>query len=153
MVSRPFHFRRHRRQDGIDIATGFQPKDGAAVVQQIEFDITSAPDQLLLAVICTPWCAKIAPDKFGINFKECAADVPGEGEVGVPVAAVVPVVKNAANAARLPAMRKIEVFVAPFLVLLLRRDSGVSIAGGLHRLMKSNRVGVILGPPPVEHRR
>src|ERR1700737_2595151 len=47
---RPFHFRRHRRQDGIHIATGFQPEDGAAVVEQIEFDVTSAPDQLFFAI-------------------------------------------------------------------------------------------------------
>src|SRR5713226_2142445 len=94
-ASRPFHFRRHRRQDGLHIAAGFQPEDGAAIVEQIEFDVTSAPDQLLLAVISAPWCAKIAPDKFEINSKECASDILGEGKVGVPVAAVVPVVKNA----------------------------------------------------------
>src|SRR6202163_3681609 len=54
LSSRPFHFRRHRRQDGIHIAAGFQPEDGAAVVEQIEFDVTSAPDELLLVVFSLP---------------------------------------------------------------------------------------------------
>src|SRR5258706_14072690 len=123
IVSRPFHFRRHRRQDGIHIAAGFQPEDGAAVVEQIEFDITSAPHELLLAILWCPRRIKIPSHQFGIDFQECAADVLSEGEVGVPVAAVVPVVKNAAYAARLLAMRKIEIFVAPFLEFLVVSDS------------------------------
>src|SRR5277367_2286201 len=53
-ASRPLHLRRHRGQDRVDIAAGLQSKDGAAVVEQVEFDITSAPDQLFLAVASVP---------------------------------------------------------------------------------------------------
>src|SRR6202171_2398748 len=88
-----------------------------------------------------------------MDLQKCAADILGEGEVGVPVTAVVPVVKNAADAARLLAMRKIEIFVAPFLVFLVIGNSVRPAAGSPHRGMKTNRVGVVLGPPPVEHRR
>src|SRR5213592_5117571 len=112
----PLYLRWHRRENRIHIAAGFQPEDCAAVVQQIEFDIASAPDQLLLAIGGVPGEGEIAPDEFGIDFQEGAADVLREGEVGVPVAGIVPVVENAADAARLLAMRQIEIFVAPFFV-------------------------------------
>src|SRR3981081_4933179 len=99
----------------MDIAAGWQSEDGATVVEQIEFDVTSASDQLLLAVISVPRRLKIAPDKFGIDFQECAANILREGEVGIPVAAVMPVVKNAADAARFLALRKIEILFDPCL--------------------------------------
>src|ERR1035438_4683669 len=54
VASRPLHLRRHRGQDRVDIAAGLQSKDGATVVEQVEFDITSAPDQLFLAVVGVP---------------------------------------------------------------------------------------------------
>ena len=102
MRSRPFHLRRQRGQDRIDVAAGLQPEDGAAVVEQVEFDIAAAADQLLLAIGRRPRRVEIAPHQLGIDFQEGAADVLGEGEIGVPVAAVVPVVEDAADAARLP---------------------------------------------------
>src|SRR5258707_3990689 len=119
MVLRPFHFRRHRRQDRLDIAAGLEPKNRAAVVEQVELDVTSAPDQLLFAVGFVPWRVEIAPDELGIDFQEDAPDLLGEGKVGIPVAAVVPVVENAADAARLLAMRQVEVFVAPVPVFIV----------------------------------
>src|ERR1700690_3442039 len=88
MGSRPLPFGRPRRQDRIDIAAGLQPEDGAAVVEQVEFDVAAAADQLLLAVFSGPRLGKIAPDKFGIDLCEGAADALRKGEVGVPVARV-----------------------------------------------------------------
>src|SRR5258708_39111684 len=99
------------------MAGGFQAEDGAAVVAQVEFVVASARDQLLLAVFGAARCAKIAPDQFGIDLQERAADVLREGEVGLPIARFVPVVENAADAAGLLAVRKIKIFVAPFLYL------------------------------------
>src|SRR6186713_226390 len=113
MRSWPLYLRWHRREDGIHIAAGFQPEDGAAVVQQVELDIAATPDQLLLAVGGGPGEGKIAPDQFGIDLQEGAADVLREGEVGVPVAGIMPVIKDAADAARFLAMRQMEIFVAP----------------------------------------
>src|SRR5262245_13169345 len=106
---RPFHFRRHGGENRIDIAAGLQTKDGAAVIEQVEFYIAPAPDQLLLAVGLVPWRVEIAPHQFGIDLQQRAADVLGKREVGIPVAAVVPVVEDAADAARLLAVRQIEI--------------------------------------------
>src|SRR5438128_422734 len=92
----PLRFGRHRRQDRLHIAAGLQPEDGAAVVEQVEFDIAAAPDQLLLAVFSAPASRKIAPDDFRIDLQEGAADVLREGEVGVPIPAIVPVIEDAA---------------------------------------------------------
>jgi hypothetical protein len=86
MRSWPLYLRRHRRENGIHIAAGFQSEDCSAVVQQVELNVASAPDQLLLAVGGVPGQGEIAPDEFGIDFQEGAPDVLGEGEVGVPVA-------------------------------------------------------------------
>src|ERR1700722_7045058 len=106
MGSRPLHFGRHRRQDRIAFHPGLEPGEGAAVVEQGEFDVAAAADQLLLAVLSGPWRAEIAPDQFGIDLCEGAADALRKGEVGVPVAGVEPVVKDAADAARFLAMRQ-----------------------------------------------
>src|SRR5690242_19945060 len=111
MRSWPLYLRWHRRKNRIHIAAGFQPKDCAAVIQQIEFDIASAPDQLLLAIGRIPRSGEVAPDEFGIDFQEGAADVLREGEVGVPVTGIVPVVENTADPARFLAMRQMEIFI------------------------------------------
>src|SRR5215218_4911580 len=116
MRSWPLYLRWHRRENRIDIAAGFQPEDGAALVQQVELDVAPTPDQLLLAVGGGPGKREIAPDQFGIDFQEGAADVLGKGEVGVPVARIMPVIEDAADAARLIAMRQVKIFVAPFFV-------------------------------------
>src|SRR5260370_16543433 len=101
------------------IAAGLQSEDGAAVVEQIEFDVAAAADQLFLAVGRVPGRAEIAPDKLGIDVQQGAADILREGEVGVPVAAIVPVEKNAADAASLLAVLHIAIFVAPFFVFFI----------------------------------
>src|SRR6185436_18102398 len=93
----PLYLRWHRREDRIHIAAGFQPEDGAAVIQQVEFDIAPASDELLFAVGLIPGSSKIAPDQFGIDLQESAADALREGKVCVPIAGIVPVVKNAAD--------------------------------------------------------
>ena len=63
------------------------------------------------------------------------------------------VVEDAADPARLLAVRQIEVFVAPGLVLVVVGDGVVSAAGRLHRRMKGDRVGIVLGAAAVQHRR
>src|SRR3954447_17333293 len=94
MMSGPFHFRRHRRQDRVDIAAGFQSEGGAAVIQQDKFDVAAAPYQLLLAVSRRPRRGKVVSHQFGIELQERAADILREGEVGVPVAGIVMIVKD-----------------------------------------------------------
>ena len=64
--SRPLHHRRHRGQDRLDIAAGAQAEDRAAVVEQVEFDIAAAADQLLLALgLASTACAKFLRTRFG----------------------------------------------------------------------------------------
>src|SRR4051794_1974145 len=87
--SGPFRFWRHRGQDRIDIATGLEAKGGAAVVEQVEFDVAPAAHQLLFAIRRRPRRGKIPAYQFGIDLQEGAADIPGEVEVGLPVAGIV----------------------------------------------------------------
>ena len=96
--SGPFHFGRHRRQDRVDIATGLQPENGASVVEQVEFDIAAAPDELLLTVRLGPRLANCS-HQLGIDVQESAADILGESEIRIPVAGIVMVIKDSAYAA------------------------------------------------------
>src|SRR5262245_8981122 len=66
---RPFHHRRHRGQDRVDIAAGAQPKHGAAIVKQVELDIAPAPHELLLALRLAPRCREIAAHEVGIDLE------------------------------------------------------------------------------------
>ena len=50
-----------------------------------------------------------------IDREERLADLAGEGEIALPVAAVEIIEEDAADAARLVAMRQEEILVAPFL--------------------------------------
>jgi hypothetical protein len=61
-------------------------------------------------------------DDLRIDVEERLADGAGEAEVALEVAGVVAVVEDAADAARLLAVRQVEVLVAPGLVL--RMPSG-----------------------------
>src|ERR1700693_4144321 len=87
LASRPLHHRRQRGQDRLDIAAGLEAENGAAVVEQVELDIAAAADQLLFALGLVPRVCEIAPHQFGIDVPEGAADLAGEGEIGLPVAA------------------------------------------------------------------
>ncbi len=118
-VSRPLHQRRHRGEDRGDVAAGLQAEDRAAVVDQVELDIAPAADELFLALGFLPWREEIAPHQPRVDIEEGEADVAGEGEVGLPVARVQPVVEDAADAARLVAVLEEEVLVAPLLVAVV----------------------------------
>src|SRR2546427_694998 len=94
----------------------------------------------------------IAPDKLGIDAGERAPDLLHEGEIGLPVAAVVPVEEDAADAARLAAVLEIKIVVAPGLELLMRGDR-MRIARALHGGVERDRVGIILASSSFQHRR
>src|SRR5262245_39594308 len=112
--SRPPHFRRQRHQDGLDIAAGHQPELGAAVVEEVELNIASAPRQLVVAFLRRPALVHVPAHQLGIDLQKRLADIAGEGEVALEVSAVEIVEKNAAHAARLAAVRQVEILVAPF---------------------------------------
>src|SRR5437660_7618821 len=112
-VSRPLHDRRHRGENCIDVAAGAQAEDGAAIIQEIEFDIAPAPYELFFTFGFGPGRCKIAPDEVRIDLGESAADILREGEIRLPVPGIEPVVEDAADAAHLVAVLQVKIFVAP----------------------------------------
>src|SRR4029079_10882845 len=94
----PHHQRRHGAQDRLDIAAGLEPEDGAAVVEQIELDIATAADELLIAVRLGPRRQHVAADDLRIDADKGAADALREGKVRLPVPAIEIVVEDAADA-------------------------------------------------------
>src|SRR5690606_11337750 len=93
----------------------------------------------------------VAPDKLGVNVEEGAAHVLGEGEVGRPVARIVLVVENAADAPWFVPVLQPEVVVAPLLVPAV--VDAVVLAGGAVGGMEVDGVDVGLRATPVEHGR
>ncbi len=149
---RPPHRGRQRGQDRIDIAAGTQAEDGAAIVEQVELHVTAAAHKLLLARGLAPGLRKIPGDQLGIDLAEGPAHVLGEGEIGLPVAAVEIVVEDAAHAAHLLAVLQKEIVVAPAFEFLVGRHGCVRGARLLHRRMKRDRVGIVLRAPSVQQR-
>ena len=50
-VSFPFRQRRQAHQDGVDVAAGLEPEQGAAVVDEVELDVPAAAEFLEFAVL------------------------------------------------------------------------------------------------------
>src|SRR3569833_260367 len=100
-LSRPPHFGRHGAQNGVDVAAGLETEGGTTVVEEVELDVAAAADELVVAIGLGPWGRVVAVDELGVNLEEGAADILGEGEVVVPVAARELIVEDAADAARL----------------------------------------------------
>src|SRR5271155_5065797 len=71
----PARQRRHRGQNRIDVAARLQAEDRAAVVEQVEFDITSAPHELLVAIGSRPRGRENLSPDLGIGGDEALADV------------------------------------------------------------------------------
>src|SRR5688572_16960761 len=147
--SRPQHFRRQRHQNRVGVAAGLEAEQCAAVVEQVELDITAAADQLAAALLVGPVAAHVAAHDLGIAGKERFADRAGEAEILVPVAGVEMVVEDAAKAARLLAVRQVEIFVAPLLVARIVAGVG-AVAGTLERGVE---VGGVLAVRLRKHRR
>src|SRR3990172_10536147 len=93
----PHDDRRHRHQDGLDVAAGLEAEGRAAVVEQVELDIAAAPDELVAALLVGPGSVHVAAHQPGIDVEEGQADIAQEGEVGLPVAASEVVEEDAAN--------------------------------------------------------
>src|SRR6185295_8941732 len=119
-LSRPRDRGPQRHQNRLDIAAGLQAEQRAAVVQQVEFDVAAAADQLMLALLRGPRPVHALAHDARIGGEHRAPDGLGEGEVLFPVAAVDIVVEDAAGAARLVAVWQEEILVAPFLELHIR---------------------------------
>src|SRR5215468_5800327 len=154
MTSRPPRQRWKRGEDRFDVAAGLEAEHGAAVVEQIELRVAAAAHELLVAVGLAPGQREVAAHDLGIDAQKRPADILREGEGGIPAALRIPrrqvVVKNATHAARLLAVRRIEVLLAPSLVAGIVRY-GVRPARNLHGTVEGDRVGVGLRASVVEH--
>ena len=104
-------------------------------MQQVELDIATAAHQLVLAIGDGPALMQMAAGDGGIDFGEGLADGAGESEIGFEIAGVDVVVEYAPDAARLVAMREVEVFVAPFLEA--RIVAGIAAVAGRSKGRKS----------------
>src|SRR5581483_6581972 len=117
------------------------PEDGAAIIEEIELDIAAAADELFLAFGLAPRLADIVAHQLRVDAQERAPDVLGEGEVGIEMAAIEPIEKDAADAAHLAAVLEEKIFVAPLFVFVVVGDAGMGVAGGLHGGMEGHGVG------------
>ena len=151
VISGPAYFGWHGREDRIDVAAGLEPEGRAAVVEQVELDIAAAPDQLFMPVGFGPGGLEIAPHQLRVDAQKGFADRLGKGEVGIPVARIMVVVKDPAGAARFVAVRQEEVLVAPGLVALVI-DAGAVVAGSLHGGVEIDGVDIGLDPAAIKHR-
>src|SRR5882757_7654706 len=89
---------------------------GAAVIEQVELDVTAAPLGLFVAFFRGPGFAHAAADDLRLDVEEGFAHRLGESEIPLPLAAVVMIVKDPADAARLTTMRQPEIGVGPLLI-------------------------------------
>src|SRR5215469_4118458 len=132
---RPRRQRWQRHQNGFGIAAGFEPENGAPVVEQIELDIAAPPDQLMAPLLLGPGEPHPGPDNRCKNRAKRVSDRANKGKVALPVATVEIVEKDPADAARLAPMLEEEVFVAPRLEALVAA-AVVSRAGSAQRRVK-----------------
>src|SRR5438552_11354572 len=122
----PGRLRGQGHQDRLDIAAGLEAKAGAAVVKEIELDIAAAADQLVLPLRRGPRPVHALAHDRREHREKRVADRPDKREIALPIAAVEIIEKDAAGAARLAAMRQIEILVAP----LFEAFIGVRLVAG-----------------------
>src|SRR5579859_1006454 len=114
-VVTPLHDRRQRHENGFGAAARLQAEQCAAVVDQIEFDVTTAPVSLEIAFGFAEGQISAALDDRRVGVDQVVADAAHEREAGVEVGLRQVVEEDAANSTRFPAMLEIEILVAPFL--------------------------------------
>src|SRR5690606_20549024 len=78
---RPFDLWRQARKDRVDVAAGLEAEDGATVVQEVEFDIASATDELFFAVCFGPVLVEVLAHEVVVHDLEGATDILREAEV------------------------------------------------------------------------
>src|SRR6185436_17334936 len=112
----PARERRQRHQDRFGAAAGLQAERSAAVVDEIEFDITPATVQLEVALALAERRRAPARDDRQICRQKMIADAALIGEAALEAPLVQIVEEQAADAARLVAVLEKEIPVAPLLV-------------------------------------
>jgi NAD(P)-dependent dehydrogenase (short-subunit alcohol dehydrogenase family) len=149
-----FATRRQAHQHGVGVMPGLQPELGAAVVDEVVFGIEPAMDQLGV-LVASVQASRHFLDQRHEGRQEGAADVLGEGEIGLPVAGVEIVIEDAADAARAP-VRDVEILVRPGLEARvvggavgsqMGLQHGVEMRGVLVVLDAGVEVGAAAEPP------
>src|ERR1700687_1169181 len=109
----PAHHRRQRHQDRVGAAAGLQAKDRAAVVEQVELDVTAAPVELELTFAIAEGVAAAALDDRQVRGQESISPPAEELETAreAPLRQVVE--EEAADAAGLPAVPQVGAGVGP----------------------------------------
>ena len=111
-ASRPARFGGQGHQDSFDITPRLQSELRAAVIQEVELHIPAAAHQLVGAVRIGPQTNHPLSYDLGIHFQKCESHITGKTEIGLPIAAVVIIVEDAASAAGFIAVRQVEILVA-----------------------------------------
>ena len=106
---------------------GFEAKLGAPVVDKVVLRIKPAVDELRFAVGIRPCCRQPAFRHGPEGGQEGRANGFGKGEIGLPIAGVQIIIKDAADTARPAAMGDEEVFVSPSLeAVVIGRIMGIA---------------------------
>src|SRR6516225_4337835 len=79
-VLRPADARRQGGENRLDVASGPQAEGRAAVIEEVEFDVAPAPDQLLVALRLAEPFAEVGAHELWIDGKEGTPDLEGEGQ-------------------------------------------------------------------------
>src|SRR5581483_10410972 len=106
--------RRQRHQDRLGAPVGLEAERGAAVVEQVELDVAAAAQELELPLAIAVRVGAAAARDRQVRVEERLARVAHEREVALGIAHEL-IEEQPAHAARLAAVREVEVLVAPFL--------------------------------------
>ena len=63
---------------GFDVSASLESEDSTAVIEEIEFDIAAAADQLFLTVRVGRRQGEVLPNQSRINPQECTTNILGE---------------------------------------------------------------------------
>jgi hypothetical protein len=115
--SGPFRHGRQAHEDRINIAAGFQAEQGAAIMDQVKFNIAAPPFIHRFILFGCRGHAHAAAHDHGEyiqkGFAHCAREFKIAVKFGV-VMAFQMIIKNAAHAPRDIAVRDEEIFLSPF---------------------------------------
>src|SRR5690606_7434603 len=106
---------RHRTKDRLAAPARLQPEQRAAIVDEVELDVTTAAPRLEITLALGPRLVAMAHDDRRIRFEEGVAHRSCQRETGHEAAFVEVIEEDAADAARLVAVLQEEVIVAPAL--------------------------------------
>src|SRR5205823_2654992 len=113
--------------DRLGAAACPQAEQCAAVIDQVELDIAAAAELLKGSLLQCEGFVLAALGDRQVRLQEVVAAVADEGKEGVDIALEV-VEEDAADAARLAAVRQVEIIVTPLLEASMVSDAGMAVA-------------------------